>query len=308
MRILYLTTVDPRAQGDFLEVMMLHGLRMVLGDHVVDLPRKKVMYGDFSESPKQQLHGKGFTLYTRPIPEVRSREVHEVDVVLYGVTDAYGITDYPELNRLCRHVWYLDGHDDMRIRKKPCFKRELERLEPGVMPTGFGIPSYQIRPLSFSERTKLFQRTAPHHASFQPVRDLATQAHHIYTDEEEYFRDMQTSWFGLTSIKGGWDCLRHYEILASGACLLFRDYDQKPPFCSPQALPTISYSTPEELQAITRRLLPEGRPTGEYFDLVMRQRQWLLQHGTAEARALGVLRHLAEVVRDGNPMDLAARV
>ena len=48
MKILYITTPNPRAQGDFQENIILHGLRSLIGSDVVDLPRKKVMYGFFS--------------------------------------------------------------------------------------------------------------------------------------------------------------------------------------------------------------------------------------------------------------------
>ena len=57
MKIIYITTSDPKSQGDYQEISMLHGLRQVLGDQCIDFPRKKIMYGDFSESPKNELHG-----------------------------------------------------------------------------------------------------------------------------------------------------------------------------------------------------------------------------------------------------------
>ena len=99
---------------------------------------------------------------------------------------------------------------------------------------------------------------------------------------------MASSWFGLTCRKGGWDSLRHYEILASGACLLFRDYDQKPKLCSPQSLPCISYSSPQELETIINRLVVNDIPTQEYIDLVNSQRVWLLKYGTTKARAKSI--------------------
>ena len=37
------------------------------------------------------------------------------------------------------------------------------------------------------------------------------------------------SMFALTSKKGGWDCLRHYEILAAGCIPIFEDLDSCPP-------------------------------------------------------------------------------
>ena len=42
MKILYVTTPDTGAQGDYQEVSMLHGLREVLGDDCIDFPRKKL--------------------------------------------------------------------------------------------------------------------------------------------------------------------------------------------------------------------------------------------------------------------------
>ena len=105
---------------------------------------------------------------------------------------------------------------------------------------------------------------------------------------------MGRSWFGLTCKKGGWDSLRHYEILASGSCLLFRDYDKKPPLCAPQNLPCPSYATPEELQSIINRLIIDNKPTDEYYDIVMGQREWLIKYGTTEVRAVQLLRTMME--------------
>ena len=49
MKIIYITNQDPNSQCDYQEVSMLHGLREVLRDNCIDHPRKKIMYGDFSE-------------------------------------------------------------------------------------------------------------------------------------------------------------------------------------------------------------------------------------------------------------------
>jgi hypothetical protein len=42
-------------------------------------------------------------------------------------------------------------------------------------------------------------------------------------DEPEYKRDYRKSYFAFTWRKAGWDCMRHYEILASGALPYFTD-------------------------------------------------------------------------------------
>ena len=101
---------------------------------------------------------------------------------------------------------------------------------------------------------------------------------------------MSKSWFGLTSKKGGWDSLRHYEIMASGSLLLFRDYDKKPEQCSPQNLPCFSYSTIEELEDLMNKLVVNGVPTDEYMNMLFEQRDWLLKYGTTESRALSIIK------------------
>jgi hypothetical protein len=46
---------------------------------------------------------------------------------------------------------------------------------------------------------------------------------YIFTEEHDYYRDYQRSYFAITRRKGGWDCLRHYEILANGCIPYFVD-------------------------------------------------------------------------------------
>ncbi len=292
MKILYITTPDPRNQGDYQEVMILDGLRSILGDSCVDYPKKKVMYGDFSDTPKRELHGDGFTLYNKPIMEISDdvRNFDNVDFVLYGVTEAYGVTDIPEINKLTPNIWYLDGNDDSPIRKKPCFKREMYKEEEGVYPTGIAIPHSQIRPIELNNKSQIIQKTAPYHSIFKPATDLGTRYHHIFQNEIDYYNDMSVSFFGLSSRKGSWESLRNYEIMACGSLLLFRDYDKKPPICSPQNLPCFSYSSPDELNILINRLVIDGNPTDEYIDMLYRQREWLFKFGKTEARALNILK------------------
>ena len=297
MNILYITTPNPRAQGDYQENVILHGLRNLIGSSVVDHPRKRVMYGDFSETTRDEMHGRGFTLYTVPLKDldVAERQLKSIDVILYGVTDAYGVTDYPEINKLCKNVWYVDGHDTPDIKKRPCFKRELFEAEENVFPTGFGIPHHQIRPIKL-EKSQVVQSTAPAESIFRQPTLGHLRLHYPYTwrQEKEYYEDMQNSWFGLTCKKGGWDSLRHYEIMAAGSLLLFKDYDKKPPLCAPQNLPSFSYSSPEELESIVNRLVVNNKPTKEYLEMLFAQREWLLKFGTTDSRALEVIKTLLE--------------
>ena len=51
---------------------------------------------------------------------------------------------------------------------------------------------------------------------------------YIYDNEKDYYKDYQESYFAITKKKAGWDCLRHYEILANGCIPYFIDIDKCP--------------------------------------------------------------------------------
>ena len=239
-------------------------------------------------------------------------DLKDIDFVIYGSGHAYGEEYYIEdYDRLAKYnSWILDGHDlygkAEKMRKYQgeyiidnqhsfSFKRELIFEEKNVYPTGFGIPESVIKEVDLSKKNKLFQRTAPMHALFKKPSDLGgSKNHHIFENEKDYFEDISTSWFGVTSKKGGWDTLRHYEIISAGTLLLFRDYNKKPPLCSPQNLPCYSYSTKKELLSLINKLVIDNKPTIEYKNMLEKQRNWLLEFGTTTARAKEILKVLSD--------------
>lgn len=85
-----------------------------------------------------------------------------------------------------------------------------------IYPISFSIPESKIVG-SVPTKTKGVGHIVP--------GDTST---YIFEDEESYRKDYQASVFGRTNKKGGWDCLRHYEILANGCIPLFRDLDKCP--------------------------------------------------------------------------------
>ena len=56
-------------------------------------------------------------------------------------------------------------------------------------------------------------------------RDKST---YIYDTEETYYKQYAESMFGVTMKKNGWDCVRHYEIMANACVPLFLGLDQCP--------------------------------------------------------------------------------
>ena len=100
-----------------------------------------------------------------------------------------------------------------------------------------GSPS--ALPLSFSVPTRVWERLAPTRAAggapgakqadFAPMLPGVRHTTHGFADDEDaYFAAYGTARFGVTAKKSGWDCLRHYEILAAGAVPYVLGLDRLP--------------------------------------------------------------------------------
>lgn len=86
-----------------------------------------------------------------------------------------------------------------------------------IFPISFSIPESKIV-AEVPPKTRLFAQLVP-----------GVESTYIYTDEESYRKGYQESVYGRTKKKGGWDCLRHYEILANGCIPWFENLDKCPP-------------------------------------------------------------------------------
>ena len=319
MKILFVTTDEnnhldarDRAQGDYHENVALIGLRNLLGQDCVDYPRKRILYHDFSDVPRNSLHGKGFSLYHEPIQDIpnscRSLDNQRFDVLLYGTAFCASMVDIPELEAKCRFKFYIDGHDLYGIAPKgkyiyqngekligsqvsPAFKTQLMTDEKHLYPFGVAVPTSRILPINLPNKKKLFKSTYPKYAFFENPNEYSRK-HYTFDDEELYYIDMAESWFGLSCKKGGWDSMRNYEIIAAGSMVIYRDYYLKPKYCSPGDLPAYSYSTKEGLMELMNRLVSNNTPTQEYISLLNMQRQWLRETATTEARAKYIIKVL----------------
>ena len=78
-----------------------------------------------------------------------------------------------------------------------------------VFPISFAIPKEhllaKIDAVSVKQRSRNFAAIIPD--------KISTYAYHT---QEDYYRGYRISLFGVTFKKGGWDCLRHLEIIANG--------------------------------------------------------------------------------------------
>jgi hypothetical protein len=228
-KILFIST---GAAPDYQCDMIFHGLKKLYGRNVMSSSPMWYMFNDISQETKAGLYGCGFTIYgnldvslknTLDAKEIRKKiERKHFDKVVYGsihrdqsfleeVVSSYGPSD----------IAFVDGEDVTSILEQfkalgRYFKRELLDTETGVYPIQFCIPAEKIAP-SFPEKKKPWATVVP--------GKLET---YIFLEEKKYYRDYQESVYAHTQKKAGWDCLRHYEILANWCIPWFAQLDECP--------------------------------------------------------------------------------
>jgi len=97
----------------------------------------------------------------------------------------------------------------------------IQEKKGRILPISFGLPEGRF------ERAKRFRQ-------LNKTRDFAfiipgVKATYIYKSEETYYDGYAMALYGITMKKAGWDCFRHYEIIASGAMPYFLNIDKLPP-------------------------------------------------------------------------------
>ena len=229
MKILYIHPNPDEAEfyNDYLSDLLLHGLRENYGKDIIDYPGSWHLYND--EIQKRQINqnklwGKGFTL-NNSLNEFNSFDRTDIsskiknnffDLVIYGSIRRSDLFLDLVIDKKIKHV-YVDGEDDTFIdtkysNKSLYFKRELNEKVSNILPISFAIPKSKIVK-NINQNPKYLL------APLIPGK-LDT---YIYEKERDYYDMYFNSLFALTYKKAGWDCLRHYEILANGCIPLFLD-------------------------------------------------------------------------------------
>ena len=280
MKILFFTD----SHEDYVPDSLLHGLKRLFGSQVVDYPRKDILYKKDDLSKNHKLWGRGFTLYTGLLEDDgadrydigQKLQDNFYDLVLIG--SIHRQDHFFKKYQSCLHrrnTLIIDGEDgdvpiweiDRRLsvlREYRYYKRE----QANVVRRLFSRP-VPLRPISISypeekihipsKKTQLF---CSHIVDPEVAAHLKGNVQYIFSTEEEYYNDLQASYFGVTMKRGGWDCMRHYEMAGNGALLCFRNLDRKPIPCAPHGLSeanAIIYDTADDLIKKTQELKPERR-------------------------------------------------
>lgn len=84
------------------------------------------------------------------------------------------------------------------------------------------MPTY---PITFSIPSTKIVTDIPNKIRVLSEHIPGNRSTYHYNTETEYYKQYQESVFALTTQKAGWDCLRHYEIMANGCIPVFYGID-----------------------------------------------------------------------------------
>jgi hypothetical protein len=145
-----------------------------------------------------------------------------------------------------------------------------------VKPIAFSVPEEKI---VASPPAK--QKDWPAHVvDAEVAQRVGGATSYAFDSEDAYLSDLRASRFGITTRRAGWDCLRHYEIAASGAVMCFRDLSKKPLLCAPHGLDAsncIEYSSADDLLVKTNTLGDD-----RYAELQARGLEWARANTTVK--------------------------
>jgi hypothetical protein len=250
MKILYITNHRQTAQAsggfinDYLNDILFYGLTEIEDIEVVDSTPIIHLYKENKNLiPAQYLWGKGFTTtYLIESDNVDRSNIEEkikdkyFDLIIYGSVSR--CLDYYDVISKIYHpnkIFLIDGDDSTNIHilsnKHPYFKRELTLNK--FIPIHFAIPECKIT-INGLDKTQEYGSIIPGQGGYK------------FNIEQDYYNDYNKSYFGVTMKKAGWDCMRHYEILANNCIPYFIDLEN----CPKQTLTNL----PKELLLEAREL------------------------------------------------------
>ncbi len=250
MKILYDPVVNyeeltkqhgPSMCGDYVVDCLFHGFRKTFGTDLIDVQKNPHMYDDKDYTHLFPHHG--FSMFGR----IKDEDIDRTDIenkLRNGYFD-YVICPLHHSNRnneqvINKHIDYYRQFVPMHRLAVICsdetptsnsfllgspkcmfFKQELNNGVNGAFPISYGVPR-EIFVDQVPEKTVDFAPLIP---SIHNCRHKST---YIYTDEEEYYNSYRSAYFGFTCKKGGWDCMRHYEIISQGCVPFFTDIESCP--------------------------------------------------------------------------------
>jgi hypothetical protein len=301
MKILYTRRLDDYVNNqDYLCDSVFYGLSQLPNVEITDAPRLWYMYkNEFTPNGPHNLsslYGRGFTVWGLMDESNVDRsnieqniQNHYYDLVILSRVDH--VSPYIDLileNYKPNEIVTLDGLDETEIfnfftNASTYFKREL--LDSGgakVLPISFGIPDEKCR-LTPQIKTQTFSRSVP----------VIPGQGYIFDNQDEYHDDYAKSLFGITHKKAGWDCMRHYEILANRCIPYFTDINDLPDnICKTLPKELLKYAKARVDKQGPEYFLPGNPGWQEYQDLEEEIHARFMMHGPASKVAEYILKNI----------------
>lgn len=194
------------------------------------------------------LYGKGFSVYRKIPSEIRHGiTLQDNSLIVSWISKRkYSKIAWTSVRRNCSFLEHalragyskhdlvlIDGEDDTIIpnafRQVPIpsittyYKRELtdEGMSRGAKPISFKFPSINT---VYTRDYRMDKN------QILATCDPRFTASYIYNSELDYYQGYGNALFAFTTKKAGWDCLRHYEILACGCLPVFVNIKNMPKY------------------------------------------------------------------------------
>jgi len=234
MKILYITNyIDiAKASGGFINDyqndLIFYGLRELFGDDVVDSTPIVSLYKEYEgKISPQNLWGGMTTFWLIGDNNIDRTNIEEkikdryYDLIIYGaIKRCKNYYDLVSQHYPANKVILIDGNDESDLdplyEKHLYFKRELIEDHKNLLPITFGIPTSKLA-ITNILKTQEYATCIPG----QPET-------YIFKSEQSYYEDYQKSYYGVTTKKAGWDCMRHYEILGNNCVPYFVSLEDCP--------------------------------------------------------------------------------
>lgn len=160
----------------------------------------------------------------------------------------------------------------------------LNADEESIFPFSFCVPDECVVN-SIPEKTCLLASLIP--------GDMSTYIFDKYK-EKEYNEMYRQSRFAITKLKGGWDCLRHYEILMNGCIPLFENLNE---------CPTYTLTTyPKHLNDAAYELFNTWIESEECIQKYNKLCNEMLQHTRTHCSTSAAAKYFLSKLKNGNNM------
>ena len=198
-------------------------------------------------------------------------------------TNFYGgqSLNHIEKTDVLQHIKPLPHHDVYHLNYQ-------EYLKKNIYPLSYCIPDECIisdKELKETEHREFLSRLIP-----------GVRSTYIYGDDEEYYNtNYQMSSFAYTMKKGGWDCLRHYEIMANGCIPCFMENTPPLSHCPKD---TLIHFPKELVKEAKEKVFDQFGQCGEtkethkaWMDLMKEYRKKILEYVRKHCSTSGTIRY-----------------